>query len=149
MPCEFPVLPGQKGIQADQRCDSTDTVGSKPAGWDVSMISSNTLTDQLVDDSIFVAAMTTSAATVTVKSGNKQSTQYVSSAGIHTLTFPMNTGPVTFDITTADGRVGSARGAVEIGSECYVSDQSIMRLETLTATERRLQLQHTYRNCQS
>jgi len=90
------------------RCDSTDTVGSKPSGW------------EMTEDSIFVAAMTTGPAEVTVTSGSSTVTQQVGSAGIHTLAFPMKPGKQSFSMKTSS-KSKSAQASLDVHSDCYVS----------------------------
>ncbi|KAK4687685.1 glucan endo-1,3-alpha-glucosidase, partial [Tremellales sp. Uapishka_1] len=72
---------------------------------------------QMAADSIFVCAMTTSDATVTVTSGSSTTSQTVS-AGITTLAFPMKVGKQSFAIKTASG-TGSGVGTIEITAGCY------------------------------
>ncbi|WVQ81263.1 hypothetical protein IAT38_003386 [Cryptococcus sp. DSM 104549] len=91
----------------DAECDATDTVGEKPRGADMAA------------DSIFVAALTTGAATITVTSGSSTSSQTVDKAGVHTLAFPMDVGSVSFDMKVDGGGTASGKGAIEISAECY------------------------------
>ncbi|ODN74466.1 hypothetical protein L202_06852 [Cryptococcus amylolentus CBS 6039] len=94
----------------DAECDSTDSVGSKPSGA------------EMAADSIFVAV---GAATITVTSGSSTSSQIVDKAGVHTLSFPMKAGAVSFEMKMDnDGRV-SGNGAIEVTSGCYVSHRSL------------------------
>lgn len=74
----------------------------------------------MAEDSIFVAAVTTGPAKVTVTSGKNSSTRSVDSAGIHVLAFPMGVGSQQFSVTTAKGS-GSGKGAIEVSAGCYVS----------------------------
>ncbi|ODN95835.1 hypothetical protein L198_04453 [Cryptococcus wingfieldii CBS 7118] len=91
----------------DAECDSTDSVGSKPSGA------------EMAADSIFVAAMTVGAATITVTSGSSTSSQIVDKAGVHTLSFPMEAGAVSFEMKMDDGGRASGKGAIEVTSGCY------------------------------
>ncbi|WVR09784.1 hypothetical protein IAU60_006860 [Kwoniella sp. DSM 27419] len=91
----------------DAQCDATDSVGSKPIGW------------EMAADLIFVAALTTGPASVTVKSGSVTSTQQVDSAGVHTLAFPMTAGPVTLSMEVDSGTAISGKGAIDIFDQCY------------------------------
>ncbi len=75
----------------------------------------------MVADSIFVTALTTGSASITVSSGTLNSTQTVNSAGVHVLSFPMGAGSQLFSFTTASGS-GSGKGAIDVSSKCYVSN---------------------------
>lgn len=93
----------------DASCDSTDTVGTKPQGW------------ELPADSIFVAALTTGPGSVTVSSGSLTSTQTVDSAGVNVLAFPMGEGSQEFSMTTASGS-GNETGSILVTSGCYLGE---------------------------
>ncbi|WWC73088.1 uncharacterized protein I206_107053 [Kwoniella pini CBS 10737] len=88
-------------------CSSTDSVGEKPRGW------------EMAADSVFVAALTTAPATITVKIGDTTSSQIVDEAGVHTLAFPMSVGSVSFQMDTDGCQSISGNGAIEISDQCY------------------------------
>ncbi|WVQ63891.1 uncharacterized protein L199_002047 [Kwoniella botswanensis] len=88
-------------------CSGTDSVGEKPRGWDMAA------------DSVFVAALTTGPATVTVTIGGTASSQQVDGAGVHTLAFPMSVGGVSFQMDVDGGGSAIGQGAIEISDECY------------------------------
>ena len=82
-------------------------------------------------DSIFVTALTTGPANVTVTSGSTTSAQTIGSAGVHVLSFDMGVGPQTFSLTTSNWN-GSGRGAIDVSADCYVSDS----VRLIVSTER-------------
>ncbi|OCF56454.1 hypothetical protein L486_06398 [Kwoniella mangroviensis CBS 10435] len=88
-------------------CSGTDSVGEKPRGWDMAA------------DSVFLAALTTGPATVTVTIGGTASSQQVDGAGVHTLAFPMSVGGVSFQMDVDGGGSASGQGAIEISDQCY------------------------------
>ncbi|WVW79367.1 hypothetical protein I302_101335 [Kwoniella bestiolae CBS 10118] len=88
-------------------CSGTDSVGEKPRGW------------EMAADSVFVAALTTGPATVTVTIGGTASSQQVTEAGVHTLAFPMSVGVVSFQMDVDGGGSASGQGTIEISDQCY------------------------------
>lgn len=71
-------------------------------------------------DSIFVAAMTTGPAEITLTTNSGAQTQSVDRAGIHTLAFPMIPGKQSFSMSTTQGSAQGV-GAVDVSADCYVS----------------------------
>nr|XP_018259199.1 uncharacterized protein I303_08127 [Kwoniella dejecticola CBS 10117]OBR81357.1 hypothetical protein I303_08127 [Kwoniella dejecticola CBS 10117] len=88
-------------------CSSTDSVGEKPRGW------------EMAADSVFVAALTTGPATITVTIGGVASSQSVDGAGVHTLAFAMSVGSVAFQMEVDGGGSATGKGAIEISDQCY------------------------------
>ncbi|WRT69078.1 uncharacterized protein IL334_006061 [Kwoniella shivajii] len=88
-------------------CDSTDSVGEKPRGW------------EMAADSVFVAALTTGPATITVTIGGTSSSQKVDGEGVHTLAFPMCAGSVSFQMTVDGGGTAIGKGNIDITDQCY------------------------------
>ena len=123
----------------DVSCDSTDNCGSRPTGADVSIGSispislrydgrlGDTFADplQFVEDSVFVATMTTQGGSVTVNSGSNAAYTMQVDAGVQIFQVPMGVGQQAFKFQTTAGKSGSGTSNVSVLDTCWVrSNQS-------------------------
>lgn len=94
--------PQPKGLN----CAATDNVGSAPAGADQ------------VADSVFVAALLTSPATVEVTSGGNAVKSAEAGAGVNVFEFPLGVGKQSFALKRGGSAVLSGASAKEVSGEC-------------------------------
>ncbi|KAB2569065.1 Mutanase, partial [Lasiodiplodia theobromae] len=96
--------PQPKGLN----CASTDNVGSAPAGAD------------LVADSVFVAALLTSGATIEVTSGGNGVKTAEAGAGVSVFEFPLGTGKQSFALKRGGQTVLSGASPKELPASATV-----------------------------
>lgn len=72
------------------------------------------------DDSVFVIAMTSAAATVVIQSGSNAAISIDVPAGITTVSAPMSTGSQVFTLTRSGGTVMTGTGGLDVSFTCTV-----------------------------
>ncbi|KAL7420747.1 hypothetical protein Q5752_004699 [Cryptotrichosporon argae] len=87
-------------------CDSTDSAGVKPTGWDY------------VSDTVFVTTLTSSGGSFTATSGSNAAFSQTVAAGVQIFEVPMAAGTQTFSFTTAQG-TASATSNITVSSGCW------------------------------
>lgn len=95
-------------LKSVSTCDATDTVGQRPEGWD------------LVQDTVFVAALTRNGGTVTVTSGRQGKVEHQVGPGVTMIEVPMGVGQQKFTLKT-DSVELQATSSQDVLDTCWVS----------------------------
>ena len=80
----------------------------------------------MLDDSVFVAAMTKAGGSVTVTSGSNPPITNTVSPGVQVFQVPMGVGIQSFSFSTTTGKSGTATSNISISADCWVSRVSLL-----------------------
>ncbi|WVQ85054.1 hypothetical protein IAT38_007218 [Cryptococcus sp. DSM 104549] len=88
-------------------CDSTDTCGGKPTGWD------------FLEDTVFVTAFTKAGGIVKITSGSNLPVIKKVDKGAQMFEVPMGVGEQKFEFVTFSGGFRSAASNVTVSADCW------------------------------